>query len=103
MVRGGIVLTNIEGLPGSENADYRNSEGAFSGNVYGSYVHGIFDKEGVAVAVLGALAKRKGVELSSLEAFDYQEYKEQQYDILADMVRQNMDMEKVYEIMGLKG
>ena len=53
--------------------------------------------------MLGALAKRKGVELSSLEAFDYQEYKEQQYDILADMVRQNMDMDKVYEIMGLKG
>lgn len=102
-VEGGIVLTNIEGLPGSENASYRNSEGAFLGNVYGSYVHGIFDKEGVAVAVLGALAKRKGVELSSLEAFDYQEYKEQQYDILADMVRQNMDMDRVYEIMGLKG
>ncbi len=100
-VRDGIFLTSISGMEGSADADYHNDEGAFRENVYGSYVHGIFDKEGVAVAVLSALAKRKGVELDDLNSFDYKEYKEKQYDILADMVRQNMDMDKVYRIMGI--
>jgi len=30
---------------------------------------------------------------------DYQEYKQHQYDLLAQSVRENLDMEKVYEIV----
>ena len=112
-VKNGSSLTSISGREG-ENAsyatesgngvnkagDYKKVEGAFNNNVYGSYVHGIFDSEGVAVAVLEALAGRKGVKLDELKSFDYKEYKEKQYDILADMVRQNMDIKRVYEILG---
>lgn len=73
------------------------------GNVYGSYVHGIFDAPGVSDAVLRAICRRKGVDFSALETFDVRSYKERQYDLLADAVRSGLDMELVYRILELPG
>ena len=70
-----------------------------SGSVYGSYVHGIFDAPGVADAILRAVCERRGVDFSALGTFDMREYKERQYDILADAVRRGLDMELVYRIL----
>ena len=69
------------------------------GNVYGSYVHGIFDAPGVADTILKALCVQKGIDLSALGTFDRNAYKEQQYDKLADAVREGLDMELVYKIL----
>jgi adenosylcobyric acid synthase len=33
------------------------------------------------------------------KAFDYQAFKEQQYDLLADHVRQHLDMERLYQLL----
>lgn len=74
-------------------------EGMQNGNVYGSYVHGIFDEESVAKALVGTLLKAKGMDPSMIAAFDMAAYKEKQYDILADAVRANMDMDYVYHII----
>lgn len=74
-------------------------EGAQAENVYGTYVHGIFDKEEVSRGVVEALAARKGVELSKLGAMDYQAYKETQYDLLAKTLREHLDMERIYQIL----
>ena len=69
------------------------------GNVYGSYVHGIFDAPGVADTILKALCLQKGIDLAALGTFDRNAYKEQQYDKLADAVREGLDMELVYKIL----
>ena len=69
------------------------------GNVYGSYVHGIFDAPGVADRVLRALCDQKGIDLAALGTFDRMAYKEQQYDKLAAAVREGLDMELVYKIL----
>ena len=69
------------------------------GNVYGSYIHGIFDAPGVADAVLGALCRKKGLSPSILGAFDPVAYREEQYDKLAQVVREGLDMELVYRIL----
>ena len=69
------------------------------GNVYGTYIHGVFDAPGVADAVLAALCGKKGVDVSRLGSFDAEAYRERQYDILADAVRENLDMELVYRIL----
>lgn len=74
-------------------------DGAYYGNVYGSYIHGIFDKEEVVKNVVQALANCKGLDLSAMQAMDYAAYKEQQYDKLADMLRQHLDMKSIYEIL----
>ena len=74
-------------------------DGCVSGSVFGSYLHGFFDTESCRRAVLGFLCRRKGMDESELTAFDYAAYKEQQYDLLADAVRRNLDMAAIYRIL----
>ena len=69
------------------------------GNVYGSYVHGIFDAPGIADTILRALCARKGVSFDALATFDARGYKERQYDLLADVVRGGLDMSFVYRVL----
>lgn len=77
------------------------ADGWNRGNVYGSYVHGIFDGPGIAEAVVNALARNKGVDLGDMGLMDYKAYRQQQYDKLADELRQSLDMDAIYKIMGL--
>ena len=70
-----------------------------SGNVYGSYIHGIFDGSGIAEEIVQALARKKGVALGQLERFDFEKHKQLQYDLLADTLRSSLDMEQIYRIL----
>ena len=74
------------------------SDGAWRGNVCGTYVHGIFDEGDIAGRLADMLAGRKGVTLAD-PAESYQAFKESQYDRLADMIRANMDMKAVYAML----
>ena len=80
-------------------ADSDKLDGAQKGNVYGTYVHGIFDKEEVAERIVEALAKNKGIAMEQIHGVDYQTFKETQYDILADALREHLDMKKIYQIL----
>ena len=77
----------------------RRSAVTCKGNVYGSYIHGIFDAPGVAEAILGTLCRKKGLDPARLGSFDPKAYKEAQYDKLADAVRSGLDMELVYRVL----
>ena len=68
-------------------------------NVYGTYIHGIFDGEGIAAKIVEALLAKKGLTMEDVKVIDYKQYKQQQYDLLAQSVRENLDMDKVYEIV----
>lgn len=68
-------------------------------NVYGSYVHGIFDAPGVADTIVKALCREKGVDAGQLQSFDPAAYKKQQYDKLAQAVREGLDMDLIYRIL----
>lgn len=70
-----------------------------TGNVYGSYIHGIFDAPGVSDQILRAICTQKGLDFAALGTFDLQEYKGRQYDLLADVVRGGLDMELIYRII----
>ena len=74
-------------------------DGIFSGNVYGTYVHGIFDEGTLAETLVGILAERKGVVLDTGQMISYGQFKQMQYDKLADGVRKSMDMEAVYAML----
>ena len=73
-------------------------DGCARENLYGSYLHGIFDGEGIAAAIVRALMERKGLPLTG-SAVDWKAYKEKQYDLLAEGVRAGMDMKRVYQIL----
>lgn len=67
--------------------------------VYGTYVHGIFDKGKTASALVGELARKKGVAITGCDCMDYREYKEKQYDKLADILTEHLDMENIYGLL----
>ena len=74
-------------------------DGAYCKNVCGTYVHGVFDKEDVAEAVVRALGEKKGIDVSQMTGVDFAAFKETQYDILAAELRKHLDMKKIYEIL----
>ncbi|MBQ0134044.1 MAG: cobyric acid synthase [Clostridiales bacterium] len=68
-------------------------------NVYGSYIHGIFDAPGIADTVMKALCRKKGLDESVIHSFDREAYRQEQYDILAAAVREGLDMDYVYKVL----
>ena len=74
-------------------------DGAVTGAVFGSYVHGLFDKAETAEALLRCLAARRHADPEGLHAVDAAAFRETQYDMLASAMREHMDMNKIYEIL----
>lgn len=87
-------LYNI--IDGTEYAD-----GCVRGNVAGTYLHGIFDEEEFCSSFVDMLCKRRGITRENGAYMGYEEYKQREYDKLADVIRQNMDMKQLYDIIGL--
>ena len=81
--------------------EYKGTDGFVneSGTVFGTYIHGIFDSKDFTGSFVNLLRQRKGLEPVSFEVPDYWEFKEQQYDKLADVVRNSLDMKKIYKIL----
>jgi len=51
------------------------------------------------VKIVEALLAKKGKKMEDIQTINFAEYKRQQYDILADSIRENLDMKKIYEIL----
>lgn len=88
------LLTVTDAVTGETKED-----GAYKENVFGSYIHGIFDGPEIAQTIVRVLAERKGIEMGELGTLSYAQYKETQYDLLAAGLREHLDMEKIYEIL----
>jgi len=63
---------------------------------WGTYIHGILDNGAFIDWMLTPFAEK--LEEAS-QPFDYHDFKERQYDKLADFVRQHVDMDLVYHIL----
>lgn len=72
-------------------------------NVYGSYIHGLFDESGVAKTIVEALYKKQGLPFAENAVFDPHAYREEQYDKLAGTVRSALDMKLIYSIFSTDG
>lgn len=68
-------------------------------NVYGTYIHGIFDNGTAALSLVKALAEKKGVLIESTAVKDYADFKEEQYDRLADTLSECLNMEEIYGML----
>lgn len=97
-----------ESLNGIEASGYeihhgitgKNRERRFEskGTVLGTYIHGIFDNMEFTQEILNSAKKIKGV-TSDEKITDYKSYKEKEYDKIAEIFRENLDMDKIYKIM----
>ena len=75
-------------------------DGTVCGNVCGTYLHGLFDSE-LASRVTELLLRRKGIspEESESAILDAAAFHQTQYDILADAIREHLDMNALYGII----
>ena len=88
-----ITLTN--GTECSDTDGVTNNDGT----VFGTYIHGIFDNAGFTAGFINNLKRKKGIEVTGDSYTDFKEYKQSQYDLLADSLRKNLDMDKIYDIV----
>lgn len=72
-----------------------------AGNVFGTYIHGVFDNDVFRRSVLNAIRYSKGLEALA-NTRNVMAEKQQAYEHLADVVENALDMEKLYQIMGEK-
>ncbi len=84
----------LNGLPLAFLGD-GSADGCFVNHkTWGTYLHGIFDNLPVIQSILKSCGKE-----TQLQEFNYASYKNEQYDKLADHIRQCCDMEYVYKIL----
>lgn len=74
-------------------------DGAVNGNVFGTYLHGLFDSGELTVRLAEMLLARRGLSAESIVTEDRRQYRERQYDMLADTVREHLDMAAIYRIL----
>ena len=69
------------------------------GNVLGSYLHGIFDTGAFWRAVVNHLRAEKGLDANTGEVLTMEQFRDREFDRMAAIVRQNLDMDAVYKII----
>ena len=78
--------------------DSGGTDGTVKSNVVGTYVHGIFDSAEFTRGLLNNVREIKGLPpLENKKTFS--ENKEIEFDKLAEIVRNNIDMKKIYNIL----
>ncbi len=74
-------------------------DGVQYNNIYGTYLHGVFDSDDVLKGIAKSLMEAKGLVYDENTAFDIKAHKEREYNKLADLVRSSLDMDYIYKIM----
>ena len=78
-------------------------DGCRDGNFFGTYLHGLFDTGELTEGLAAYLCGRRGMDYDAALPVSRESYVQQQYDILADSVREAVDMKRIYEIMDRYG
>lgn len=76
--------------------DGREDGYVVSDKCMGTYIHGILDNSAFVEKLLAPFADKID---HSGETFDYQAFKEQQYDKLAEHIRANVDINRIYKLL----
>ncbi|MBI3398988.1 MAG: cobyric acid synthase [Deltaproteobacteria bacterium] len=81
----------------------RVEDGAVSkdGRIWGTYIHGIFDNDEFRAEFLNEVRIAKGLPEQGIIPF--KDTKDKQMDILADAIKESVDVQRLYGIMGVKG
>lgn len=75
------------------------ADGCRKGNVFGTYLHGLFDSGETIEKLAAWLCRRKGIAAESAAPEPRSVYRDRQYDLLADGVRAALDMDAVWRIV----
>ena len=90
----GVTKGNEINLTTEDNLIFIAKEDSF-----GTYIHGIFDNGEFTRKFLNNVRRRKGLAPID-ENFSFTDFKEREYDKLADHLRANLNIEEIYKILG---
>lgn len=92
----GITQGNEKNLTTDNRTIFVNRD-----NIIATYLHGIFDNKDFTDVLLNEIRRRKGLEEVN-NNISYEEYKLKEFDKLEKLVRENVDIDEIYKIIGLK-
>ncbi|MCI9307990.1 MAG: cobyric acid synthase [Oscillospiraceae bacterium] len=90
--------TQVRGAPFCRLENGRE-DGCAQGNVWGTYLHGLFDSGELTQKLAELLCARKGLAVEAAQAVSHAAYQQGQLDLLAQGVREALDMDKIYGVM----
>jgi adenosylcobyric acid synthase len=73
-------------------------DGSESGNVWGTYIHGIFDNDLFRRGLINSLRTRQGL-APSPEIIDFEKSRDRALDQWADLLRQSIDMQYIKDLI----
>ena len=68
-------------------------------NVLGSYIHGLFDDGQLFAALSKRIREIKGMTNADVKPMPMDEFREHEFDRIADIVRASVDMDRIYRII----
>ena len=81
-------------------SDITDNCGFVNMNVLGTYIHGIFENDDFVDALISGLVKKSNKKVILEENInDFDVYKQLQYDKLADLVEESLDINKLFNIL----
>ncbi|EGN63276.1 cobyric acid synthase CobQ [Fusobacterium animalis 11_3_2] len=92
----GITQGNEKNLTTDDRIIFVNRD-----NIIATYLHGIFDNKNFTDVLLNEIRRRKGLEEVN-NNISYEEYKLKEFDKLEKLVKENIDIDEIYKIIGLK-
>ncbi|KAF4324840.1 hypothetical protein G195_001085 [Phytophthora kernoviae 00238/432] len=94
-------VTALFEIAHSGGQPFNEGWGTVDGKVWGTYLHGLFESDQFRRSWLNGLREGKGL-APLLETYSARERKEMEFDRVAESLRSSLDMQRVYEIMGVQ-
>jgi len=83
-----------------DNCGNKKVDGGNSNNVYGTYIHGIFDSVEFTEEIIRSLYEKNGLQYNGKkDIMDIDIFKDEQYNKLANTLRQSLDIKGIYKIL----
>lgn len=76
-----------------------NFDGSIKNRIIGTYFHGIFDNRDFTSALINKIKTDKGISHGNERIMDFREYKEGEFNKLADLYEQHLDMDSIKRII----
>ena len=85
-------------------SDITDNGGFVNNNIMGTYIHGIFENDNFVDAIISGLIKKTGKKITiDTNINDFDIYKESQYELLADLIEESLDIDVILDILDKSG
>ena len=81
-------------------SDITDNGGFVNNNIMGTYIHGIFENDNFVDAIISGLIKKTGKKVTiDTNIYDFDIYKDSQYELLADLIEESLDINAILNIL----